>query len=160
MSLTRFFLTSTFYAQVEKTFKSTRDSFTINYPNDFELYTSKRPEIDFAVKDGYGGSIVINRLADTEIKYYDELTETDYKELIKSSAPNIKVVKFYKTNIGGRKAMVSYTIVPNGNNPVKQINCTIYNGRYIYTITANTLAKYFDKEENIFLKTINSIKFN
>lgn len=151
---------SAIYAQVEKSYKSIKLGYEIKYPNEYIQYIAKRPEVDFAAKDGFGGSIVINRGSDENIKYYDEMTESEFEKLIKQTSPNFDVFKFYKSNVGGRKAIFVYSSATGSKSTIKQINCLIYNGKYLYTITASTFPQYFEKEENNFLKTINSIKFN
>lgn len=159
------FLTTNSYGQLEKSFKSEKWNYVIQYPKEFSKSTNAAPANPMAelhVTDGTGRSIQIisQSFSSADVTDLDKLTKEENQSILRRSYPNSNITKFYKTTIGGRKGIIVEYIVKSGNIAAQIIQGSIYNGHCLIQVTITTFPDTFAKEENNFLKVINSIKFN
>lgn len=159
------FFTTNSYGQLEKTFKSTKWNYTIQYPKEYAKSTNTSQDnamTELHLADGNGRSIIImsQPFSSADATDLDKLTKEELQSMLRKSYPICNVSKFYKTTIGGRKGTVSYYSVTSGKTTIKTIQAGIYNGQCLINIIITTFPETFQNEENNLLKIINSIKFN
>ena len=160
------FFTAYSYAQLEKTFKSTKWNYTMQYPKEFSKSTNTGADhptmTELHLADGTGRSIIImsQPFSSADATDLDKLTKEEMQSMLRKSYANCNVFKFYKTTIGGRKGIVAEYSVTTGSTGIKTIQGSVYNGQCLIQVIITTFPSTFDKEENSFLKIINSIKFN
>ena len=159
------FFTTNSYAQLEKTFKSTKWNYTMQYPKEYSKSTMTsldNPMTELHLANGTGRSIIImsQPFSSVDATDLDKLTKEKMQSMLRKSYANCNVFKFYKTTIGGRKGIVSEYSVTIGTTGIKTIQGSVYNGHCLIQVIITTFPSTFDKEESVFLKIINSVKFD
>lgn len=159
------FFTTNSYGQLEKTFKSIKWNYTIQYPKEYvkSTNTSADPAMtELHLADGNGRSIIINTIpfSSADATDMDKYTKEEMQSTMKKTYKTLNVTKFNKTTISGRREIIAYYEMSTGITAVKSIQCTVYNGQCFIQITITTFKETFQKEESDLLKIINSIKFN
>lgn len=140
------------------TYRSLKYGYTINIPDGFKKMISERKNIDLKLIDG-ANSILINVTSRLKEEY--SITAHDYsakmfESEIRKSNPAFKIVKTEKTYIDQEKAFLIYY---TDASPLRAIECYIFYKDNAYVITATCETKIFSTYENLFLKTIKSLKF-
>lgn len=153
--------TTNSYGQLEKTYKSTKWNYTIQYPKEYNksTFTSlDNPMTELHLADGTGRSIIImsQPFSDADATDLDKLTKEEMQSMLRKDYAQCRVLKFYKTTIGGRKGIIAEISV---SNSVKTIQASVYNGQSLIQVIITTFPSTFDNEESGFLKVMNSIKF-
>lgn len=158
------FFTTNSYGQLEKTFKSTKWNYTIQYPKEFSKSTitaGDPPITELHLADGSGRSIIITAqtFSSADATDLDKLTKEEMQSTFRQQFPTCTVFKFNRTTIAGRKGIVTAFTSTIGKTTVTNFLVSVYNGKCLIQITIGTFPETYKQEESKFMKIINSLKF-
>jgi hypothetical protein len=149
------------FATAQDTFKSVKYNYSIVIPENFHRKQTKGKHIDFCFNNDTFCTIVANisqkMTVDPPI---NEALLVPYEQSLKQMNPTLEFLKSSIIIIDNNNVMVSLQRDKNKGIWLNSIEYYFYHNNEVYIITASAPEEKFSEYETIFLKTINSFKFN
>ena len=142
-------------------FKSEKYGYQIMIPEDFQSVKPRGPHIDFKFAIDDYCLIIANVSKRLPIDLpLDEVFIDQHSEQLKLMDPNHELLKSSLIIRDDNKIIVSINIDKLGDVLMKSIEYYFYKDDNLYIITAYVPNEKFDQYEDIYLKTLSTLKFN
>ena len=152
-------LLANIYAQTSPVF-SKKYNYSINIPEGFKEVSASSKNVDLKFSDGKGSGIILNvspRLPEEKGLSVTNYSKEYFEQGIKPFNPTFKVLSTEKLKIDGENAFIMvFTASEYG---IKSMECYLFRGDIAFVITTSSPMNAFNENQEIFRRTILSLKF-
>lgn len=135
-------------------------NYSINIPEGFTQVSTLVKNVDMKFSDGKGNGVILNvspRLPEEKGLSVTNFTKEYFEQGIKPSNPTFKVLSTEKLKIDGENAFIM--VFTNSEYGIKSMECYMFRGDIAFVITTSSPINLFDQNQELYRKTILSLKF-